>query len=33
VERIVQNNLILSNQSFVPIGPMYKKDLIQYINR
>jgi len=33
VERIVQSNLILSNQSFVPIGPMYKKDLIQYINR
>ncbi|MBB2151361.1 LytR/AlgR family response regulator transcription factor [Pedobacter gandavensis] len=29
VQRIVENNLIFSDQSFVPIGPMYKKDLLE----
>ncbi|WP_316820587.1 LytTR family DNA-binding domain-containing protein [Pedobacter gandavensis] len=32
VQRIVDANLILSNQSFVPIGPLYKKDLLEMLN-
>lgn len=33
VQRIVANQLILDNQSFVPIGPLYKKDLLEAMNR
>lgn len=32
VQRIVDNNLILSNQSFIPIGPLYKKDFLEAMN-
>jgi len=33
VQRIVDNQLILDNQSIVPIGPLYKKDLLEALNR
>lgn len=33
VQRIVENKLILSDQSFIPIGPLYKKDLLEAMNR
>ncbi|MBB6498496.1 LytR/AlgR family response regulator transcription factor [Pedobacter cryoconitis] len=32
VQRIVENNLILSNQSFIPIGPLYKKGFLEAMN-
>ncbi|MEE1944740.1 LytTR family DNA-binding domain-containing protein [Pedobacter sp. KR3-3] len=32
VQRIVDNKLILSNQSAVPIGPLYKKELLEAMN-
>lgn len=32
VRRIVDNKLMLSNQDFVPIGPLYKKELLEAMN-
>lgn len=32
VQRIVDNKLILSNQAAVPIGPLYKKELLEAMN-
>ncbi|PYF74808.1 LytR/AlgR family response regulator transcription factor [Pedobacter nutrimenti] len=33
VERIVENKLIIGDQSFIPIGPLYKKDLLEAMKR
>lgn len=32
ISRIVKDQLILTNQFFIPIGPLYKKDLIEQLN-
>jgi two-component system response regulator LytT len=32
INRIVQDNIILQNQSFIPVGQLYKKGLMQQIN-
>ncbi|MCR8559521.1 LytTR family DNA-binding domain-containing protein [Mucilaginibacter sp. BJC16-A38] len=32
INRIVQDNIILQNQSFIPVGQLYKKGLLQQIN-
>ncbi|MES2276241.1 MAG: LytTR family DNA-binding domain-containing protein [Bacteroidota bacterium] len=31
ISRIVQDNLILADQSFIPIGPVYKKSLMAHL--
>lgn len=33
VQRVVDNKLILDNQTFVPIGPLYKKELLEAMGR
>lgn len=33
VSRIAQDHLVLSNQTLIPIGKSYKKELLQYIDR
>jgi len=33
IARIVQDNIVLSNQQFVPVGQLYKKKLLENINR
>lgn len=33
VERIFEDKIILSNQFFVPIGPLYKKDFLSFLNK
>ena len=32
ISRIVKDQLILTNQFFIPIGPLYKKELIEHLN-
>ena len=32
INRIVQDNIVLQNQSFIPVGQLYKKGLMQQIN-
>ncbi len=33
VQRMVDNKLILNNQFFIPIGPLYKKALLEALNK
>jgi len=33
IARIVQDNIVLSNQQFVPMGQLYKKKLLENINK
>ncbi|WP_316803170.1 LytTR family DNA-binding domain-containing protein [Pedobacter nototheniae] len=33
VERIIEDKIILSNQFFVPVGPMYKKDFLNFLSK